>query len=135
MAEVKPLPSNPTNADLADSILQLHECLEVSITDTRKGLLKAAKERNQIRTEHLKLVSKVDNVTVIVDDIKTNQGKVKDALGIEKSKKPIGLISQTRLAATIFGAASVAGGAWRFTEFMWPTFMVFLHQLHLYIMK
>lgn len=135
MAEPLSIPANPTNADLAKAITQTHLCVDGLRDEFKNHVKLTAKDLKLTRTQIRLNRGATKEIKGIVDTIASEQIKVKNALGVEKSKKPIGLISQTRLVLTIIGAAGAAGGIWRFLEFMAPSFVGLFHQLHLYVMK
>lgn len=135
MAEPLALPTNPTNSDLAKAIMQSHECIDGLRSEFQSHVKLTAKDLKLTRTQIRLNKDTTKQIKNIVDNIAIEQAKVKNALGVEKAKKPIGMLSQTRLIVTLVGAATVAGGIWRFVEFMFPTFIIFFKQLHLYIMR
>lgn len=128
MAELTPLPANPTNGDLAKSIEELHTCFESHRDQT------ALQFRN-VRKTQLAQLRQYKTLGSTIEVIRTEQQKVKSALGVEQSKKPIGLFSQTRLIVTLFGAATAAGGVWRFVEFMWPSIWSVLKAIRMYVLR
>jgi hypothetical protein len=129
------IPANPTNADLALSITQLHACVE----QQNRALLGHVKKTNAALKATVKarevIVERLDGLGDVVETLAANQNEIKTQLGVGNKKKPLAFIGQTRLVMTLFGAATAAGGLWRFLEFMAPSIAAVFHQVHLYVLK
>lgn len=130
MSEFKPLPENPTNTDLAFGIRQLHDCFEqykqVAI-DANLVLSSQIKSVSDNLEVHRKSATEgIKQVDDKVERILGEQSQVKTALGVESKRKPVGLISQTRLIIAIVAATTAAGSVLRFAVFAWPYIWTFI---------
>lgn len=115
MADFKPLPEKPTNADLADGIVQLHECLEL----TRKELTRSNRE---VRVQMDRLVDGQEEGIEERRKINDNIGTIKDALGLfPQQRKPIATMSQMEFGVKLVGIGTLIGGVWKVLDALWPS--------------
>lgn len=131
MADFIPLPDKPTNADLAGGIEQLHNCFEaykkiaVDANVVLSSQVKSVSDTQIATTQSINdyrvvVASKFDEVNGKIDNIASNNLKVKDALGVETKRKPIGLWSQSEVMwKGALGIGSVFA-VWKFAAFLLP---------------
>lgn len=128
MAKVQPLPSNPSNADLALGIEQLHTCLEEHRA--------TSKNANKTMSNQLRLTRKA------VKDIQDQAHLTKHTVNTLNQKfnptgrgKPVLLMGQLELGWKVFGVVAFAGGIWRFVEFVFPQILGLFEAIHRYIIR
>lgn len=95
MAEVEPLPDNPTNADLVRALLQTHNCLDEHRAETKQNFHALALRVNEVESTTKSL------------DHSTKQ--ILDALGIGNRKKNT-IATMTQPEAFWKGSFAIAGG-------------------------
>lgn len=115
MADFKPLPEKPTNADLAGGIVQLHECLEL----TRKELTRNSRD---LRMQMDQIVGGQTEGVIERQRITANIGTIKDALGLfPQQRKPIATMSQMEFGVKLVGIGTLIGGVWKILDALWPS--------------
>jgi hypothetical protein len=157
LAEFVDLPENPTNADLAKGIRQLHDCQEAYLKQSRdfhvvasgqiKGLndqlapikdrqLKTASEISKLRKTSL---ATAKNVKALTDAQYEAGSKLEDLQHKFEAKngkdKPIIFMGQVELAWKALGLVTFAGGIWRFIEYISPQLVATFQAINGYVMK
>lgn len=150
MAEFEPPPPNPSNADLAKSLLRLHECMELGQAEVNKTLSKIQadlKEREVVYAKNLAYSQRRDIGTtntfkkinahlktltigqqqgieerIKISDNVDNVTKAFALLNDEPARKhkPIALMSQFEFATKLGGLGVLIGGAWKLIDALSP---------------
>lgn len=122
MADLTPLPSAPTNADLAVAIVQTHACVEAS----RNEIAAVAREQARVKVQ---LAEEIEASRKHREQTALNQELLLDALRIERPAQPqpkgkslatltqagaglriLGVVATALVAAPL--AAKIAGAIW-----------------------
>jgi hypothetical protein len=105
MAKMEQLPANPTNADLAKGILQLHSCLEEHRKLFRSSNKTTVKSINEIKNNQFGIATQIDTLTAGFVEVKTKQDKVVKALGLNEDgqvNKPLALMDLGELFKKLY---------------------------------
>lgn len=151
MADFEPPPPNPTNADLARSLVRLHECVEsgkVAVAQTLGEIQAHLKEREEVYAQNLKFSQRRDTGMIasfkkinahlntltfgqkqgIEERIKIsdNVDNLNKAFALKSDEatrkhKPIALMSQFEFATKLGGLAVLLGGLWKILDALWPS--------------
>jgi len=129
MAEPIALPIKPTNADLANALVQLHDCLEthkretiINITEIKDVIsntnAELGKTNTKLETTNQNLKLLLSNQTMIVDAFKINKEDIKPL------NKPIAMLPQHevlfKLAVTMGASFSAILVIWKICWTIWP---------------
>lgn len=116
MAIFAPPPPNPTNADLADVLLQLHNCIEEGKVFYTTGLKEAKLERQSLRSGQLNMARRIKavegSVNELTDGVVKNTKILNEFTGLfENIRKTIrrsaGSIVLSLITAFIIGIATL----------------------------
>lgn len=131
MVDFTPLPAEPTPADLAAAIAQLHTCLDSHAAAAAAFFTASSADRARLAKGQLALERQIRAIAKSIEGVRLQRASdyaavtaelaaVKTALGVDAKRKPVGQLSQLRLVLTLFTIITAAGGVLKFVEFSWP---------------
>ena len=82
MAEMKPLPAEPTRADVVAAIAEVHSCIHEQRVEFKKTLAEIKRGQNALHTQVKTLANAVAAITPTVDELKADKIRAQERAAV-----------------------------------------------------